>query len=70
MHRWLRERLRGARGSNFAERNHKWPYDQATSDRQRALPIRGSSTALSRPARGCGTSGYRFRYILTESPCL
>jgi hypothetical protein len=40
---------------------------QATSDRQRALPIRGSSTALSRPARRCGTSGYRFRYILTAA---
>jgi hypothetical protein len=25
IHRWLREHLRGARGSNFAERNNKWP---------------------------------------------
>jgi hypothetical protein len=48
IHRWLRERLRGARGSNFAERNNKWPSEpQATSDRLRALPVSGFSTAYA-----------------------
>ena len=52
MHRWLRERLRGARGSNFAERNNKWPSEpRATSDRQRALPVTGSHPVFQQSAR-------------------